>query len=119
MRRAALLCILTVAVFAACHKPTGQNGNMALARVRAAPSALPGLSVERAVEQILADMSHQVAVKRGRWYCNPAIEHEGEDAYKVGYEFTQAGKTARFAWTYFYDDDRLEALTDYARQVRP
>jgi hypothetical protein len=90
----------------------------ALIRVRNAESSLPGMSVERAVEQILDDMASRRSIIRGRWYSNKAIEHETE-VYKVGYEFTQNGKTLRFGWVYHFDGDKLEPITDYARQVSP
>lgn len=115
-RRFTLWIFALVLLAAGCQKK-GVSRDEALVRVRSAPSALPGLSVEQAVEQILSDMGGAVRIKRGRWYCNPAIEHSG-DAYKVGYEFTQAGKTARFGWTYYLDEGRFEPLTDYARQVK-
>lgn len=115
-RRFTLWFFALVLLAAGCQK-RGISRDEALSKVRASPSALPGLSVEQAVEQVLSDMGTSVSVKRGRWYCNPAIEHDG-DAYKVGYEFMQGGKTARFGWTYYLDEGRFEALTDYARQVK-
>lgn len=118
MQRSITLWLLAFVLLAAGCQKKGISRDEALMKVRTSPSALPGLSVEQAVEQILSDMGGTVRIQRGRWYCNPAIEHES-DAYKVGYEFTQGGKTARFGWTYYYDEGRFEALTDYARQVKP
>lgn len=106
-----------VLLAAGCQKK-GISRDQALVKVRSAPSALPGLSVEQAIDEVLGDMGAGAGIKRGRWYCNPAIELDG-DAYKVGYEFTQRGKTQRFAWTYYLDDDKFEPLTEFARQVRP
>lgn len=116
-RRFTLWFLAFVLLGAACQKK-GISRDQALVKVRSAPSALPGLSVEQAIEQVLSDMGAQANIKRGRWYSNPAIELDG-DAYKVGYEFTQGGKTSRFGWTYYYDDDRFEPLTEFARQVKP
>jgi hypothetical protein len=106
-------------MFGACrHADPEQSRLSALSQVRGMPSALPGLSVERAVDQVVRDMQGQVRVQPGRWYCNRAIEHDDE-VYKVGYEFVQNGKTARFGWAFHAGDEKLEPLTDYARQVTP
>ena len=113
-----LQLVLVLLVAGACHKTPVDNRYEVLSRVRGMPSALPGLSVERAVDQVLTDMQHRAKVENGRWYCNRAIESDGED-YKVGYEFTQNGKTTRFGWVYHADGNRIEPLTDYARQVAP
>lgn len=113
-----LFPLLIWAALTACSNGNADHRQDALLRVRTANSALPGMSVERAVEQVLDDMGKKANVVRGRWYSNRAIEHEAE-VYKVGYEFTQSGKTFRFGWVYYADDGRLQPITDYARQVSP
>lgn len=119
LRRSATLFFWVLLGIACTPSPEVRRA-MALDKVRQSPSSLPGLSVEQAVVQVLSDMrsSKKIHLQDGKWYCNVAIEQDAE-AYKVGYEFTQNGKSARFAWIYRYDAEKVEALNDYARQVRP
>ncbi len=118
MRYGTSILLLLLAV--ACG-PKADRKQEALMRLQKAPSAVPGMSLEKAVEQVVIDMR---AVKRakpvadGRWYCNRAIEMEAE-VYKAGYEFQQEGRTARFGWLVRYDNDKIEAITEFARQVTP
>lgn len=115
-----LATVLIVLLVSSCG-PKADRKLEALARLQKAPSAVPGMSVEKAVEQVLSDMHAVSRTKKavgGRWYCNRAIEHEAE-VYKAGYEFQQDGRTARFGWLVRYDNDKIEAITEFARQVTP
>ncbi len=109
--------ILLFAGLAGCTATTVDRSEEALQRTRQAQSALPGMSVEKAVEQVVSDLGSRITIADGRWYVNRAIERDDAEVYKVGYAFKQGSRRAIFGWEYDIQKDRLVPVTDYAKQV--
>ena len=111
------ISILFLLLASAC---AGDRADRALNRVQSTPSALPGLSVEQAIYEVLNDLRamRQLGDGEGEWYSNRAWEYDHE-VYKVGYRYRHAGGRALFGWEYDYRQRTLQPITPFAEQVHP
>lgn len=116
MRKQVTVLILFVVLAAGC----AERSTTALKRTQASPSALPGLSIEQAVLEVLGDLRsmRQIGEGEGTWYSNRAYEYDHE-VYKVGYQYRHAGGRSVFGWEYDYRQRALTPVTPFAEQVHP
>ena len=117
MKRTLAVSTLFLVLAAGC----ADRSQTALKRVQSTPSALPGMSVEKAVLEVVQDLRtmQQFGDGEGVWYSNRAYEYDDREIYRVGYSYRHGGRSSIFGWVYDYRSRKLTPITPLAEQVHP